>query len=79
MFLRSLQFQKVNNVSADCTEVNSELKIEVTSSLPAHHGTIISYRCSRKHAKKGGNVNVTCQNGKISFLSQPAPCYKTGM
>ena len=64
------------NVSADCTEVDSELKIKVTSDLPVHHGTTVAYRCSLNYAKKG-HVNATCQDGRISFLDQLTPCFKT--
>ena len=66
------------NVSADCTEVDSELKIEVTSKLPVHHGTTVAYRCSRKHSYKRGHVNATCQDGTISFTGQQSPCFKIG-
>ena len=65
------------NVSADCTVVNSELNIEVTSKLPIHHGATVDYHCSRNHDKKG-HVDATCQDGTISFLGQPSPCVKIG-
>ena len=70
------------NVSANCTKVDPNLKIEVTPpQLPTTHGTTITYRCERKHATRGGEVEATCQNGNIVFKDLPdgkTPCFKTG-
>ena len=48
--------------------------------MPAQHGAKITYRCSRKYAKEGGNVNALCQDGKITFDSDDdyTPCFKIG-
>ena len=48
------------------------------SQLPAEHGTSIIYRCSPKHAKRGGNVDLVCEDGKITFTSGATPCFKIG-
>jgi hypothetical protein len=49
------------------------------SQLPAVHGTAISYICLRKHAKKGGYVQASCQDGKITFAGDGfSPCFKMG-
>ena len=72
----------MNNVSGDCTEVDTNLKIEVIPpQLSTHHGTTITYQCKQKHAERRGKVEATCQDGKISFtgLSEgDTPCIKIG-
>ena len=67
--------------SADCQTVNhTALKIVAPNSqLPAKHGAVITYRCARKHAKKGGADNLLkCQDGTISFSEGSTPCFKIG-
>ena len=67
--------------SADCQTVdNNALKIVAPNSqLPAKHGTVITYHCARKHAKKGGADNLLkCQDGTISFLMGSTPCFQIG-
>ena len=59
--------------SANCTDVNPDLKIEVIHpELPVEHGTKITYRCLERHLKIGGDA--TCQNGTISFSNGSPPC-----
>ena len=67
--------------SADCQTVDhNALKIVAPNSqLPAEHGTVITYYCARKHAKKGGAENLLkCQDGTISFTEGSTPCFKIG-
>ena len=68
------------NFSADCKEesINPDLKIVVTSQLPATSGTTIEYQCSLKYVRKGGNVNAICNDGEITFPSfsgGATPCF----
>ena len=68
------------DISADCKYVNLDLKISVTSQLPAEHGTTLEYRCAKKRAKKGGpeNFDLICKDGIISFSGGSTPCFKIG-
>ena len=71
------------NISADCKEesINPDLKIVVTSQLPAKSGTTIEYHCSLKYVRKVGNVDAICNDGEISFPSYSGgatPCFKPG-
>ena len=68
------------NISADCKDVNPDLKISVTSQLPAEHGTTLEYRCPSKHTKRGGsgNVDLICKDGIISFTGGSTPCFEIG-
>ncbi|XP_063692463.1 uncharacterized protein LOC134824487 [Bolinopsis microptera] len=62
-----------------CMTVNEDLKITVTDpQLPAEDGASINYRCSKKYAKKGGNVNLVCENGIVTFSGGNTPCFKIG-
>ena len=69
------------NVLADCRKesIKPDLKILVTSQLPAKSGTKIQYHCSLKYVRKGGNVNAICNDGEITFPSfsdGPTPCFR---
>ena len=65
------------NISADCRDVDPDLKIKVLApELPVEHGTKITYRCLEQHMKIGGDA--TCQNGTISFSNGSPPCVKPG-
>ena len=69
------------NVSANCKDVDSALKIVVEDSeLPAEHGSEVSYRCKRKHVNVGQNVRAFCRDGNITFSGgdSSSPCFKTG-
>ena len=47
----------------------SGIKVDKDKEFPAVHDTEISYKCSRKHAKKDVNEKAVCQDGKIVFSS----------
>ena len=69
----------LTHFSAKCTTINEDLKITVTDhQLPAEHGASINYRCSKKYAKKGGNVNLVCEDGTVTFSGGTTPCFKIG-
>ena len=65
--------------SADCDEVDTELKIVVDDSqLPAQHGTDVTYSCPKTSDILDGNVKAVCQNGKILLSPENVyPCRGT--
>ena len=53
--------------------------IEVAETeLPAEHGEEISYKCSRKFVKIGGDVKLICLDGDLSFNERSPECTKLG-
>ena len=46
--------------------------------LPAEHGEEISYKCSRKFVKMGGDVKLLCLDGELSFNEGSPECTKLG-
>ena len=64
--------------AANETWRNSE-NIEIAQQeLPAEHGKRISYKCSRKFVKKGGDVKLICLDGVLTFEVASPQCTKTG-
>ena len=66
------------NVSDNCDGAPPDLKIEVTSQLPANHGTIVNYQCTKRYTIRGEKVAAVCEDGTVSFSGKPTPCFKIG-
>ena len=64
--------------SDNCDGAPPALKIEVTSQLPANHGTTVNYRCAKRYTIRGEKVDAVCEDGTVSFSGKPTPCFPIG-